>query len=362
MRKQLKRIYIIPVLIGMVIACSDYSVVAPTNNTEEFYWELNANHKAVLLSMEQPYNAIQLEAKPYTIHGNELLVDTLQDPVHIAWESSDTSTVHVTQTGLITAKKAATKVNVYVTVSVGQITHQDTIWVGVTQNAPSQLDSLIVFAPAGEDKVSAGGTLQLSVMAKLQNSQLVSDVPVSYRVSDRWLATFKQTAGLLYGTVPDDSVFVIATTTVYGVTMKDSIFLYTGWPVRQVSRAFSLESQMGNNNTVIFVPRVVDYKGGAGSTFRWENMTGYAPKNTAGFSHSGGMKIDVIFDNPELAEPFSAFLPPPYNEVGNILQLPYDTTRVDGQPVAYRKFTQPGDHYYTVQPLGVRGKVTISER
>jgi hypothetical protein len=338
-----------------VTACSDYGVVAPTKNTENFYGQLKADHRAVVLSMEAPYNSIQVTATPYNIHGREIPIDTLTDYTHVTWESADTSVVGVSQTGVLTAKKVATRVNVYVTMAVGEITHRDTIWVGVTPTASSALDSLVLFVPSQKNVVAVGGTLALSVRARLMDGQIMANVPVSYSVSNRWLATFKSAVGLLYGLVPDDSVYVHATTTVYGVTRRDSIFLYTGWPLRFATRAFSLDAVLGNRN-ILYVPRITEIQGAPGSTFVWQNVSGITPKNSTGFVASG-MKIDVIFDRPELA---GAYVP--NGPSGNILQLPYDTTRVDGPYVQFRKFTEPGDHYYTVEPFGVRGKVTISTR
>ncbi len=363
MRKQLRWIAVFIAIGASVIACSDYAVVSPTLHTDEFYWALKVDHPAVLLSMTAPTNTLQLHATPYTIHGDTLVVDSLVTPPSIVWESSDTMAVHVSPTGVLTARKTVTRVNVYATMTVDDITRRDTVWVGVTATAPSVLDSFVLFVPSQANVVPAGGSLSLSVRARLQNGSLVSGVPVRYYVDNRWLATFKTTVGLLYGIVPDDSVNVTAVTTVYGETRRESLFLYTGWPVRLITPIFTLIAEAAPNNSIVYTPRSVDLKGGPGSTFTWVNQSGSAPKNAVGAPYSGGMKFDIIFDHPEQAGAFLPSLPPssPYGQSGNILQLPFDTS--GGKILlALRKFTVPGDHYYTMQPLGIRGKVSISER
>lgn len=363
MRKPLRWIAAFIIICASAIACSDYAVVSPTLQTDEFYWAIKVDHPAVLLSMTAPTNTLQLHATPYTIHGDTLVVDSLITPSHIVWESSDTMTVHVSQAGILTARKTATRVNVYATLTVGDITRRDTVWVGVTATAPSALDSFVLFVPSKASVVPAGGSLSLSVRARLENGSLVSGVPVRYYVNNRWLATFKTTVGLLYGIVPDDSVTVTAVTTVYGETRRDSLFLYTGWPVRLLTPIFTLLAEAAPNNSIVYTPRSIELKGGPGSTFTWANQSGAAPKNALGAPYSGGMKFDIIFDHPEAAGPFNSALPPssPFGQSGNILQLPFDTA--GGKILlAYRKFTAPGDHYYTMQPLGIRGKVSISER
>ena len=124
------------VIAASVSACSDYHAIAPPKETHDLYWELKADHRAVMLSMTSPHNTLQLTAIPYNVHGSEISLDAHPEPTKVVWESADTSAVGVSQTGVISAKKVATRVNVYVTLSVGAITHRDTIWVRVTPTAP----------------------------------------------------------------------------------------------------------------------------------------------------------------------------------------------------------------------------------
>jgi len=346
-------------IIAFASACSDYQMIAPPKDTDAVYWELKADHRAVLLSLESPHQSMQLTATPYNVQGSAIALDTLDESAQVVWESADNSTVEVSQTGLITARKIATRVNVYATLTVRDITRRDTIWVGVTQTAPSALDSLVLYVPNGKTVVPAGGTLTLAARTRLANGQLLTGVPVSYRVNNRWLADFKGTPGLLSGMVPDDSIYVYATSTVYGVTMRDSLLLYTGRPVRALAPVFTLEAQLSTNRELIYVPRIVDLPSGPGSTFSWVNNSASAPKNAIGFSGRGGIKVDIIFDHPEFSEALFPTSPSPlYNQSGNILQLTYEAPTI----AAFRKFNQPGEHWYTVEPLGIRGKITIGER
>ncbi len=355
MRSRLRWLSVAVGLVVPMLGCYDYAVIHPTTQKDEFYWELKADHRAVLLSMTQPYNSFQLTAKPYNVERGEISLDTLREAPQTVWESADTSSVRVSQTGVITAEKVATRVNVYATMTIGEVTHRDTIWVGVTPTAPSTLDSLVVSAPVGKNTVAAGGTLTLSTRVKLANGQLLTGIPVSYRVNNRWLAEFKSSSGVLSGLVPNDSIYVYATTTVYGVTRRDSVFLYTGLPIRANARAMTLEAVMSNNRDLVYIPRITDPLSAPGSSFIWYNSSGVAPKNATGFP-AGGMNIDIIFDHPEFAE---GYLPiPGYNEAGNILQLPYTGVNI----AKFRKFNQPGEHWYTVEPLGIRGKITIGTR
>lgn len=343
-----------------VLGCYDYDVIHPTTQKDEFYWELKADHRAVLLSMTQPYNSLQLTVKPYNVEGGELSLDTLHEAPQTIWESADTLAVRVSQAGMITAEKVASRVNVYATMTIGDVTHRDTIWVGVTPTASSTLDSFVVSAPVGKNTVAAGGILALSARAKLANGQILEGVPVSYRSSNRWLADFKGAPGVLSGIAPVDSIYAYGTTTVYGVTRRDSVFLYTGLPLRVLTRVMTLEAQVSNNRKLIYVPRIMDPPSAPGSSFLWNNNSGVAPKNAVGFP-AGGIVVDIIFDHPEFAE---AYLPgnpmPLWGSSGNILQLHYDAEA--GSTVAYRKFNQPGEYWYTIEPLGVRGKVTVGTR
>ncbi len=344
-------------LIAPLLGCYDYAVIQPTTQTDEFYWELTADHRAVVLSMTEPHNTFQLTATPYNVEGGEISLDTLREAPQTIWESADTLAVRVSPTGVITAAKVASRINVYATMTIGEVTHRDTIWVGVTPTAPSTLDSFVVSAPAGKNTVAAGGTLTLSTRAKLADGQVLAGVPVSYRASNRWLAEFKGSPGMLTGIVPDDSIYAYAATTVYGVTRRDSLFLYTGLPLRIFTTVMTLEAQVSNNRDLIYTARMTDPPSAPGSSFTWYNKSGVAPANAVGFP-AGGMKVDIIFDHPEFAEAFLPGNPSPlYGSAGNILQIPFE-----GLTVAYRKFNQPGEYWYTVEPLGVRGKITIGTR
>ncbi len=340
-----------------LLGCYDYTVIRPTTEPEALYWELKANHRAVLLSKTEPYNTLQLTAIPVNLNGEPLALDSLQaSPV--MWESSDTTTVKVTQAGVISAEKVTTRVNVYATMTVGELTRKDTIWVGVTATAPSTLDSLVLYVPTAKNVVAAGGALTLATRARLANGSLVSGVPVSYRVSNRWLADFKGSLGVLSGLVPDDSIYAYATTTVYGVTLRDSVFLYTGLPLRILVKAMFIEAQVSNSRELTYFVRVAAPPSGPGSSFQWTNFSGLPPKNATGFP-AGGINVDIIFDHPEFAEAYLPLSPSPlFNQAGNILQLPFEGVAV----AAIRKFTRPGEYWFTVEPLGVRGKITIGER
>lgn len=350
-------------LATLVTGCSDSLLRNPIDPNNNVFWTLEADHGALLMGTGADHNSIQLRPVVRDAKGNVIDIDTLERLNRVEWESSDSMAVVVSQSGLVTARKAVTRVDLYLTVSIGEVTRADTIWVSVNEEAQSQpikIYEILAPPPGTSPYLPVSSFIQLSVKASDVNGININNMPVKFKVKNSLVAKFQtNNTSRIVGARPDDSTMVYAYSTAFGVALTDSIMVRTGWPLVSLFTVFEAFSRVEPDGKISFSGRTVERKGGPGSTFSWMNNTGYHPQNAYGFKDYTGVRMDVIFDDPDVALAFLPGFPGIFGEFGDAYKVPFDTT---GTVLAVRQFVKPGEHMYTVLPFNIRGKIIISER
>ena len=115
---------------GLSLGCaSDTTGPAPTDPAH-LYSQLTLNHHAITMAVPHPYDTLQLTATLSAATGT-----ALGDTGMTTWTSSDSSSVYVSSTGLLTALAPTVGVFVVARHTIGQLTHADTAVVNVNASA-----------------------------------------------------------------------------------------------------------------------------------------------------------------------------------------------------------------------------------
>jgi hypothetical protein len=217
---------------GLLLACQGDSLKpdAPAK-PNELYWDLELNHHAVTLSKTaEHYDTLTLVAVPRNYHGDHLA--ELPAPQYI---SRNLERVSVTSNGLLSAvAPTAQPVWVVATLTVGNLKHQDSVFVQVVDNpVPPVFASFSVHPiPPDSAKVAVDWLEDptLPVRAFDPNSAPISGLVAAFRVSDPKIARVHPTNGQVRGLAPG-SVTIYASATAFGVTRADTLTYRIGWPL-----------------------------------------------------------------------------------------------------------------------------------
>jgi hypothetical protein len=212
-------------------------------NPAQTYWTLQFNQHAVNLSLTAPYNTIRLTAIPRTAAG-----DSLRGLGPVTYIAHD-STVSVDSAGVVIAHDVTTQTFIVATLQDPQqrITHQDTVFIQVTDTIPnSPLDTFSVQpAPGDSAKRSVDfvivyfpgfpggpGGFFWPAHATDAAGHTLCDVnscalQVYYTSSNPEVATIDRMTGQVTAYMPG-KVVLTATTWAYGVSTRDSLTFTIG--------------------------------------------------------------------------------------------------------------------------------------
>ncbi len=340
------------------IGCADPSFRPPTSENTPVYWELRTNYQAIQLSRVQPFDTVQLHAVPYGANGLPLPADYINmTGVSMKWASNDSSKVRVSPTGFLTARGETQRVDVEVRATVGRVTHVDTIVVSVTADPNPPVLGVFSIHPTDSLKRAARNIRYYTfpVIAHDTGGRQMSSFPIRWRSSDLTVAMFIE--GYLEVLIPERQVIISANTWVYGVVKTDSFVLETGWPVALPVVATQLRQVRISDGQVQLMPVVNYVHIGPGGFVSFQNNTGFGPRFVSGVPALPGVSIDIIFDNPAAARLSGGVL-----EGGNIIGLLSDTTLSQSKRQQNRWFVTPGEHFFTIQPSGVRGSIIVHDK
>lgn len=318
------------IIMGLVVATAsacggDQELTGPGPDVDNLFWALEFNYRGVTLSVDDSrpeYNTLQLVATPRTINGE--VIEGLGMPT---FTSSDTTTVIVDSTGLITAKKgrAAPVLIVARLVSTEhQITNYDTAYVVVTNTVTPPSTFAI---SAGRTTYGIGFDTVLKARMTDANGDPLTGVKVSYMSSDPGLALID--SGGIFQPKKEGTVTITASTISYGSSFADTLTLTIGPP-----EVFEVSLVAGTDNYAGFYPDVVTIKAGQGIAWNSSIATG------AKFG-------DVTFDNPENVGPS-----PVDGSAGNIGAFILRKH--------IRTFSVPGTYTYRNSMNGDTGRVIVT--
>lgn len=361
---------------GIFGCSSDSSFSVPVADLNKAYWSEKIVTPGVQLSLVPPYDTVTLESEslnPFNLPV-EYDSDTL-DPGFMVreWFSTDSSKVYITRNGFITAKKVTTGTGTYVFVrrTIGLVTKTDSALVRVTDIANPVIPATLKLQMPDSGKLSLGFyPIEAIVCAGGPDSVVISGLPIAFETSNPSLAYMgvsytgsasakfntTLTVGISYNNY--DSVTVRASTYAYGVRLRDTFRLAIGWPLPSFlyQSPAVIQQVLNGGVATAYAMTISTLRVGPGAIVYWENGSGLRPAGYLG-NLKPAEDISIAFDDPSdvLEAPGGA------SGAGNISLIPGDTTFSAALRRRHRRFVKAGEYSYTIQPLGLRGKVIVGE-
>lgn len=352
MKSQYSRLLFVTLV---MCGCGSDSALEPIPLPANVYWELRLNHHAVLLSLREPHNTLQLQAIPYT-GFNEVWnsgtatpaqTDSILDVSPAEFVSRDSSKVLVSSTGLVTARAVQTG-DVYVVArrKLGNSIHVDSALIRVMDVvSPPALDTFRVRPRDGDSAkvaVSVGFPARKSFVVTTKDTEgsEMMNVPVYFSSPNPLVASVANrfAAAKSIEAVRPGRVMLMAETWVYGVEKQDTFSFTVGYPV-----VFSFYGVLSIQKDGVLPTR--EWHVGPGATLQWRN--------------NAGRSVDVIFEDSLNVLPTLSNAP--NSGGGNILEIPGDTTLFFSERDRYRRLLTPGTYIYRVHPFNTVGKIIVHD-
>jgi len=262
------------------------------------YWSLGLNVHAVTLSTVAPYNTIALVATPRDAKGGALTGHGTP-----TYRSSDPGRLQVGPDGTVQALQSGDGVSVLASLTVGNVTHIDSVSFSVTDEAapptPAHLSidpqppasSVVSMSGDGSQVfISGDGSVSSSFFGFLLFPTETDDqgIPIpgmiiDYSSSDSSVAY----AGGFFGfsfinpQMPGHAT-IVASTTAYGVPLADTVTFTVTTPSIQSVKIRPRNVTLGGPNQIGF--ESADITVVPGGTVLWINVS--------------GQPVDVVFDDP----------------------------------------------------------------
>jgi hypothetical protein len=277
---------------SFILGCGSDTTGPSAISTGDAYWALRLNYHAVNLALTPTDDTVQLTAIPYTAAGDSLLG---ADPV--TFVSAD-STVSVSTTGLVkanyTTKNAQSPTYVVAKLQYKGVTLTDTVYIQVTQTAPSPAYTAISVQPKVGITTTCnipgyGGTYQVNCGPFVVNGIEATGDTVKDIAANKMLIAFATSNALIASIsslgvmTPRDTghITIMASTWAYGATLQDSIRYTVSWPLLQVVNIVSV-TPVGSLTPVLTFDRPV-VSVNVGGSVAWVNAS--------------PQKIDIVFDD-----------------------------------------------------------------
>jgi hypothetical protein len=224
------------VLLGLALlsasGCTD-DAIAPPADPNNGYWALELNAVAVNLSTIAPWDTFRLVATPRTANGSPLA-----GAGTVTFLSHDTLIVRVDPDGLMHAVGFGFGFPIIAEMSVGNLTHVDTVLVNSLPipDPPVLASFSIQPIPPDSAKHATGtsyterGQYFVTPVALDANGAPIDGLLVRFSSLDPRVASIDPIAGLVTGLVPGYVKFVAATTA-YGITLADTLDFTIGQPL-----------------------------------------------------------------------------------------------------------------------------------
>lgn len=321
------------------------SPITDPGAVRDVLWGLRLNHRAALLSTEAPYDTLTISATPVNIAGEPMT--GLGAPIYT---SSAPELLTIGSDGVIRARDVGSRVSVIASLSIGNITRKDTLFVDIVDLATPPVLTTFSAHPVPPDsaKVSLTPffTNPLQGRATDENGNPMT-VPVYYASSDPTTLSIDRSTGELGTDRKIGQVSLYASTIAFGVAKTDTVPFRVGLGV---SASFSLITRdYLSGPTLLLEPTEVRVP--VGGLLRFFN-TAKIPG------------LDIIFTDPEKVLERSLSLPPngcffvPDCGRGNIIGL--DTTSWFGIfPDAERAIYVPGVYGFTIPQVGLSGRIVV---
>lgn len=298
------------------------------------------DHHAIVMSTAASWNTIQLTATPTNPAGASLA--GLARPTYTL---SDTGSITISPEGVLTAVSPVTGVRVIASVTDGNVTRTDTAYVDVTDASPPPVLAGFSIQPVPGDSARMAaadffwffGRKVITPQATDDQGAPIAGLPTHFTTSDHSIATVDPTTGLVFAIRPG-TVVIRASTTAYGVSMRDSLTLTVTPPL--LGLVLPAERTPAGSTTSVLVIDPPTLVVSAGATVLFAN---------ASFDKS----IDYVFDDSTHVME-SPIIP---EGAGNIPAFHADSLH----PAVYvtRAFPTPGTYTYHSTLFDTHGTIVV---
>lgn len=317
------------------------AIFPPPSASQDVYWRLSLNYRAINLATTAPYDTLRLVVTPKRYNG-ETFVAEADVPVTTTFRSTDSSKVSVSSDGLLRARAPGSRLQIIATRQIGNVTHVDTALVSV-DSAPD-LQRLSQFRIRPTDSTKRAITIVVFPVTVLDHAGN-PDPDVVFRVDypDTTIAMpFRNPWATVAQLKQVGTTLVRASTWRYGVVYTDTFTLRIG---HRIATGFGITDTTVAGKRTVRIYHVQDTVG-TGGTVSWTNST-TTPET-------------IVFDDPTnfLA---SALNPAPDDTAtGNVL-VPSDTALGhNAERTRYRTIRVPGSYPFHTVPGNARGTIVVS--
>ncbi len=352
--------------------CSRDAGVSPiVTSPDSLFWSLRISYPAVRLTSAPPYNTLQLDALPYNVLGSQIEVDS-SEARHVRWISSDSTLVRVSENGMITARGVTGTKKVYITAiaKIGKITKEDRSLVQVVDNSNISEPVSLLARTADSLKRAVGTNFILIPKVTDRSGGPVTGLPIHYRSSnpvvgrqtDAWSGTIFAGTGFTGYSNSVGKSHITVSTWAYGVALIDTFTIEVGYPIDNplfIPMADN-KSIKGIPTTYLLYPMVDVGPGGVVSFANGTAVNGVKAAAHPGLQPSNGIPISFIFeDSLNVISAGPSYSPTADGNIHDIVAdtlIPFRTLR------QFRKFREPGEYKYTIEPLGLKGVVIVHDK
>lgn len=327
--------------IVLALGCgTDYVTIPKPTGSGRLFASLVLDHHAIALTTTAPYNTIQLIATAINAQDQPL------DGVGSATFSlSDTGSVTITPSGMLTATAPATGVQVIATLTDGNLTHKDTAYVNVNDVAAPPVLTTFSVQPLPDDSAKTAALDGFGVFGPKQilpqeadaGGTPIDGLPVFFSSADPTVATVDPVSGLVIGVRPG-TVKIRASTTAYGVSMSDSVVFTITPPLIGLVVANPIIPVGSTTPSMQWSPGTIEVSAAGQVLFVTESTT---------------QDIDVVFDDPTNVTESS--LAP--SGAGNI--PPFRALPDNGGAFMARAFPLPGTYTYHSTTFDTHGTIIV---
>jgi hypothetical protein len=321
---------------GLALSCSGDTTNPTSISAAQTYWALRLNYHAVNMATVAPYDTIQLTATPVNPAGAPL-----SELGTVTYTTGDSNLV-VSPTGLITAHSHTQAGNpsfvvAHWTDQTLNQTRADTAYVQVTDTIPQHRLKTFSIQPLSGDSakraVGFANNLQWPIFATDSANNTVCTatlnadatyaptcaLQVSFTTSDPTVAIIQKNGGeWQVNLLRPGHVTFYATTTAYGITLRDSLPFVVGWPASAHIAIDWVYPVKSTTPVPAFTPARVSVAGGANVDWAIEQDYTQVPPDS----------VDVVFDDSAAVQPGCAYTAFLYN-------CNYETDRGGNIPPMY---------------------------
>jgi hypothetical protein len=215
----------VTLLVTSLGCAGEQHVTSPGTDGTTLFWSLTLDEHAVNLSTVAPYDTAHIVATPRTSDGS-----VYPNATDVKYVSSDLEHVQVSADGQLQAISPGLGIPVVATMSVGNLTHSDTVIVDVvSDSAPPVLESLSIHPVPPDSAIWGANALEnlmfvgsRFVVAHDDAGNPLSGFSIYFHSSDTTIATIDRNTGELNGKRPGQ-VTIIASTRAFGVAKADTL-------------------------------------------------------------------------------------------------------------------------------------------